>query len=390
MKEDIKQQLREIVSINATQINNNDFESVIKYIIDNYDYKLQLISLFIQQVGKLQIANHIPLSGQFQNIFEDTLDDILCPTHFAPKDTYPTHYWNALLRNEIPHILSFIEQTFNLKRQHSLANQLQNIKIKFTNTRQYKVYGNYSKQDIEKIIDKYVNQNPNLPPHITQSLHKISSLFASNDVPIQYLIEELKNSIKEFKSHLSSKELKGLDNIIATIKQPKFIQEILGTFSHNFTITLHIESIFDHSIKFNVPFTHALLEVFAHELFHAFHFLKVDNIKNWTSISPIILESFASYFEYLFCKDRGIYVFNLERDWQKYDMYTYPYSGARFIKENVFKPTHLYNPNSIKKYYLPTFENCVSFNFAQLFELSLLDQNCALRVFDLFYHYYNI
>ena len=71
--------------------------------------------------------------------------------------------------------------------------------------------------------------------------------------------------------------------------------------------------------------------------------------------------------------------------WNLNDMNAYPYAGAKYIEKNIFskiKDNNIHAINLDKN-----FSNCIDFNFRQLFELSLIDSNCVLQLFNTFRSY---
>ena len=118
----------------------------------------------------------------------------------------------------------------------------------------------------------------------------------------------------------------------------KFSVARLGEYRHaEHEIVLYTNSI-ERACKNDV--VQLFEEVFAHELFHAFHyhFLKSclndnDIIFRTDATRRVVLESLASYFELWYCQQHGIST-DLLSTWERNEPAFYPYAGAKYIKDN--------------------------------------------------------
>jgi len=394
----LSKELQDIMKDNRVRehIANYNFEYIIEHIVKNYDNKLNIIYEFVNMLKYYGAHQPISLNNHLNNVFENSLD---CTqnTSLNTKIHYPQNDWRNYLRSEISPIIHDLENLLDLRHDNYILSRLQNIKIVFSDSRKTIQYGTYNKQDILDSISTYQDKHYSSNRYVSEILQRLAfdiREYDNNNNERDKYNQSLNETItlleKQF-CELPTKAINDIKKIITKIKRLKFNTNLLGTFSTNKTITLYIESIFDHAVNNKVSFLKSMLEVFVHELFHAYHFFTINNTNEWKSCNKIIKESFAAYFEYLYCKSQNIYVFNLERDWQKYDMYTYPYSGAQYLKDKVFN-THDIGSirkanNHITSY---DFDSCVSFSFSQLFKLSLLDSSCALKVFDIYYLYSKI
>ena len=130
-------------------------------------------------------------------------------------------------------------------------------------------------------------------------------------------------------------------------------------------------------------------EVYVHELFHALHHSIINDETTWVECHTIIKESFASFFEYLYCTNKSIYVFDLQSDWLAYDMNTYPYAGAKYLNRNLINHCVLENPNNHNDV-IQDLLYCTNLNFEKIFKLSLQSPKQALALLNLYHDYYNI
>ncbi len=120
--------------------------------------------------------------------------------------------------------------------------------------------------------------------------------------------------------------------------------DILGTYGFRTkTITLYFKNIFKHH---NYNYKAAVATTLAHEIFHAYHFhlLKLRRLPRYLAILStkkrdyeILKESLASYFEHHFANKHGVYdiATQIENEWHRYSPLIYPYSGARWIIDEL-------------------------------------------------------
>ena len=77
-------------------------------------------------------------------------------------------------------------------------------------------------------------------------------------------------------------------------------------------------------------------EVFAHEFFHALHYVlsgnseEMSNRKDYTA--KVVKEALAAWFEAYYCEDNQIPT-SIKEDWRDYPISSYPYSGAKHIPD---------------------------------------------------------
>ncbi len=156
---------------------------------------------------------------------------------------------------------------------------------------------------------------------------------------------------------------------------------VLGEFDH----VLKRIYLFEKAINPNGTNAANLLfqEVFAHEMFHAYHYFACEYASNNSNFqelceredytSKVVKESLAAFFEMYYCSRYTIPT-DIDSDWQKNPVYVYPYSGAKYLSLSGNRASKL---------------------FLDVFDASLLDTDKALRSLleanmDVFYRVKNI
>ena len=146
---------------------------------------------------------------------------------------------------------------------------------------------------------------------------------------------------------------------------------ILGQYINNTkTIILYTKAIEECATRNELEKEEVFKSTFIHEFFHAAHYIDADSeeiIKRNDYTSKIVKESLASRFEAFYCKILGITYYKLIEDsWNRYSVFVYPYSGAKFIESST--------------------------SFSKIYELSISDMDGALRLLlpkDEFYAFKN-
>ena len=105
--------------------------------------------------------------------------------------------------------------------------------------------------------------------------------------------------------------------------------KVLGEFDHrSYRITLYVEAIQEVAVGAHLSKAELSSAVYAHELFHAFHFRCIENhgVSRWENRKKArcVKESMATFFEYLYCKKMGY------SDIMRYFMEDLKYSGAEY------------------------------------------------------------
>lgn len=372
----------------SEDFDNGYYEDIIDMIINKNVNILNLIYELIYVANHEDFSIFTPVHRNLDKVFEDLFD--MNNMSFESKNYKLSleNHCSSYLNSEKSDIIDFINQNLDLKYNNMLVDMLSTIKIKFSDSRCFEGFGTYNISDITQSINDFFNKYPNVNKHLKSILTTIQAALKEN---IQPLTKEICRKISEIKNQLPPQVKSDLDILIKKIKSLRFSVPRLGEFKYkNLSITLYTEAIFKHSLKNKVSFKKSMLSVFAHELFHAYHYLIIGDNNEWQECPKIIKESFASYFQYIFNNEYSLDVFDLEKEWKTHDMLIYPYSGAQYIKENIFNKLKPYINTNIDSIKMPNFANTISINFAELFKLSLIDSNSALQVFKLFYSYDNI
>ncbi|MCR4660575.1 MAG: hypothetical protein K5765_01080 [Clostridia bacterium] len=124
-----------------------------------------------------------------------------------------------------------------------------------------------------------------------------------------------------------------IPNVIKNLLPPA---ELLGVYNHSKNkIILYVKAIENDCIKNNIPFGEKLFSVFAHEVFHAFHYSlcylnKQTWQQSWYQHVEIIKESLARYVEYKYTDNTYIQT-DLKNEMMHSPMIVWPYSGALYI-----------------------------------------------------------
>ena len=186
------------------------------------------------------------------------------------------------------------------------------------------------------------NRNENTPFLIENGIHYISRNYRNNINEIESNIKAIMDKIKEMlESHNWPIETRKLIEYILNIIFPKIISRkrissVLGTFTASkFLITLYEKAIKEWLP--NVELDKKMLNVYSHELFHAYHYVHMQGQGKWAydDESRIVKESLARYIEYkfgMFNIHETTITSDLIRMWNNYDMFDFPYAGAKFVE----------------------------------------------------------
>lgn len=248
-----------------------------------------------------------------------------------------------------------------------------------------------------------INVNPkNLPPYLSEQLfdrwvdnfllgnastlapqlHVVFSPKEKKDVYGVLSLEEAKERIGAL-APLKEGTKKDFEGILSTIETKEDLLEMAGCLAkclapenenERETISERIKEIaaivkfcvlrlgeYCHGKREIVLYTNSILrtcygktneqafeEVFAHELFHAYHFFYLhgggkdgDILCRTDETKRVVLESLASYYEAEYCKTYRIPT-DLARLWKREEAAIYPYAGAKYIDssakfEEIFK-----------------------------------------------------
>ena len=290
--------------------------------------------------------------------------------------------------NQIPHGLSLFEYRFGVRFSNetpvriyghktisSIKKELIDLLLEKLNSLNEEEYQNF-KESYEDLIDD-INKAVT-----TDDLMELASQIA--EMLVDRHDDEYENSGKN-----QYEDLKEM--VIDIIQSCAFESPVLGNFNYVskwkgslsnsdfLEIVLYVNNIYNAKDNYG-GLLNAFEAVIAHEMFHYYHFCKTeisyydykcnDNMyipwefsQRNDYLSSVVKESFASYFEWMYCTENNISN-DVSSSWYKYSINVYPYSGARCISDkNYF--THLVNSSlengmnhvlfemldDIKKYY---------------------------------------
>lgn len=119
-----------------------------------------------------------------------------------------------------------------------------------------------------------------------------------------------------------------------------FEQLVLGEYIHPQRIVLYTKNIeqTQHAPREKRTLEQIYEEVFAHEMFHAYHYQnkskELTEREDYTS--SVVKESLAAAFEWAYCVTYKIpNADDLRYEWNRYSVITYPYSGAKNLLQPV-------------------------------------------------------
>ena len=257
--------------------------------------------------------------------------------------------------NQIPHGLDLFEYPFA---------------VRFSDETPVRIYGHKTISDIKKeLIDllleklnslneeEYQNSKEtyeNLIDHINKA-EKTSNLMELAGRIAKRLVDE---SDEDYERN-ERDQYEDLREMVEDIIQScAFESPVLGSFNYVpkwnvcfsdtdfLEIVLYVNNIYNAKNDFG-GLLKAYEAVIAHEMFHYYHFCKTEitysDYKNNDSmyipwefsqrndyLSSVVKESFASYFESIYCKAHNINN-NVTSSWYQHSITIYPYSGAKYI-----------------------------------------------------------
>ena len=161
-----------------------------------------------------------------------------------------------------------------------------------------------------------------------------------------------------------------------------FKQLVLGEYIHPQIVVLYTKNIehTQHAPNEKRTLEQIFEEVFAHEMFHAYHYRNEPEelVERMDYTSRIIKESLASAFEWDYCVENEIpNADDLRYEWARYSVMTYPYSGAKHLLQPVPRRAMVCLDKPV---------------FCDVFHTSLVDMDRALRILvpDEFYRIKNL
>ena len=161
-----------------------------------------------------------------------------------------------------------------------------------------------------------------------------------------------------------------------------FKQLVLGEYIHPQRIKLYTKNIeqTQHAPGEKRTLEQIYEEVFAHEMFHAYHHQNEPEelVERMDYTSRVVKESLAAAFEWDYCVENKIPIADdLRYEWARYSVITYPYSGAKHLLQPVPHRAMVCLDKTA---------------FCDAFHTSLVDMDRALRILvpDEFYRIKNL
>lgn len=360
-------------SENAYRRINSDLQKRIyddiPFVLDGQNYYLKT------ETGEPQTSEHIRFAGDhgISVVLDNPLTPVVSvPTvAFSPVSELKKHN-DALISFYIAETKSFLT-----KSQYDYLSNVEVI-IDDTDIPYFEIVGRYDLREIINEIEELLERKGSvicdfrgLLEELLRILWKILELegylcdfppvcqFGDNGEPfnipnisfqhitkIRDLNSELKSLIEKLRKLLnegqwSQETIKLIEDILNRI-WPKIVgrkrtSTVLGTFTASQKrITLYKLAI--ENWLSDVDYFKKLLDVYSHELFHAFHYAHMKKTKQWEydDKSRMVKESLARYIEYrygmLYICETAISA-DLIRMWNDNDMCDFPYAGAKYVEK---------------------------------------------------------
>ena len=312
-------------------------------------------------------------------IFADSIDEV--PTedddnHFyintkiLPKGISVSDI-DDIIKRVRDYIRSFVDQILDGDRLIEYR-----FGIRFSDETPVRIYGHKTISDIKKeLIDlllkklnslneeEYQNSKEsyeNLIDHINKAVKTGDLMELAGQIA-----ERLMDRHDDEFANNEKNQYEDLKEMVEDIIQScAFESLVLGSFNYvsnwkgslsdtdSLEIVLYVNNIYNAKDNYG-GLLKAYEAVIAHEMFHYYHFCKTeirsyeyyDHITHiyfpWEFsqrkdyLSRVIEESFASYFEWLYCTKNNISN-NVSWSWYEHSITIYPYSGAKYIKDGHF------------------------------------------------------
>jgi hypothetical protein len=242
------------------------------------------------------------------------------------------------------------------------------VNIQFSNERKTDSYGTLTISELKTII----RETWGTSKEIEDILSKIN-----NKEDCRKLIQELMGVLCSIRH---DDDPRNPEEIYSYLNDLIFEVSVLGEYIHKAQeIVLYTKNIEDAAEKNGNSVSREFEKVFAHELFHAYHYAndkgELDNRHDYTS--KVVKESLASAFEWFYCEENKINgADRLKSSWYDNRVFYYPYSGAR----NLLSATGRFSEC-----------NCLNRRkFSDIYNKSLEDMDDAMRRLLDSYDFYEI
>ncbi len=328
-----------------------EYDDAIRYLSKRYYHKEpRLAQIYFHNLG----GHHFDIDRCQKYIdrndpISDSIDEQrrLDITYSKEGGYHSIPHLEEVLRNENNKIYQYIRDRLHLDLDDDTISILDNIKINFSYELKEDIY-KPTKEDLLSIISQ-IEVLLDSDEELIDILNRIKEAI-NQGYTLEQLNNEFANVLGDYQQKYSEDKpdvSKLIDSLSKSFSLSKFVT--MGTYSpSNKEITLYLLNIYNACKKNSYRNEIYLMSVYAHELFHAYHYhvMNIDaddiNLKGF----DIVLESLASYFQYLYTNqlygyDEVIYkqepsihvADSIKNSWE-YDMYIYPYSGALYMFNN--------------------------------------------------------
>lgn len=249
------------------------------------------------------------------------------------------------------------------------------VMISFSNTEKTRVFGSLSVEEAKnKIRERWdISERAN---DLLDGLQTPEDFHESQLA--SPLAEEISAANRNRKETYESVRVQ-LEDIFDMVA---FKQLVLGEYIHPQIIVLYTKNIehTQHAPGEKRTLEQIYEEVFAHEMFHAYHYQNEPEelVERMDYTSRVVKESLAAAFEWDYCVENKIpKADDLRYEWDRYSVITYPYSSAKQLLQPVPHRAMVCLDKTA---------------FCDVFHTSLVDMDRALRILvsDEFYRIKNL
>ena len=299
MDKNIRKFIEDLFARYEDDMNKSNFENVFDYVLENGGYD-DFVAIF-SGAGILPSAKIPTLPYDFY-LNTDQMPSCLRSEHFAMW----IHKFNCALDS----VGLSVWKHADIK-----------VNVRFSNERKTKSYGSLTISELKAIIREAWGTSK----EIEDILSKIN-----NKEDCRKFIQELMGVLCRLR-HVD--DPRNPEEIYSYLNELSFEVVVLGEYIHTTQeIVLYTKNIEDDAEKNGNSVSREFEKVFAHELFHAYHYAndKGELAKRCDYTSKVVKESLASAFEWFYCEENKINgADRLKSSWYDNLVFYYPYSGAR-------------------------------------------------------------
>ncbi len=358
---------------------DKDFAKAFAYYNTHRNSFLETRLLFFNYVNRLWIifdpSTSLSTEPQFEKDMQDLIEAVkqLMDTEKADCSSLnlkPNPLLDQILKREIKNVVNSINSLLKFNYDQDIIEKLNNITIEYSYEEKKNESGFNLKEIINQILDilnllQASKNNTEDEIKRVQIEEQISIINSLSEELLEDSIDEdnIKKYVKQINCEILdnrklSKQLRNLTEILE-----KRISYILGEYSDSeFKIILYLKNIYNSSCELSIDKEVFTLTVFAHELFHAFHALKlVENGSNCSASfqhRSIVDESLARYFEFYYSKE-GLDFSSLNNSIDIIEKELYPSNRYKYIEPTIISDR--------KKSYQKMMENIYSSIFGDMY-----------------------